>query len=251
MKIFITGVSDGIGEELARQLINAGHVVWGVARREELLKKIQSELGADKFLFSKCDVSNGDDVENTAKLMRSAGFIPDSVVLNAAVFYPDADSPYKQSVFKQAMEVNVNGSLIWIDKFLGDFLKRGSGSFIAISSVSAYLPNINSISYSAGKAALSMAFKIFRTRYQKEGVNFTTIYFGPVATKLIPLWSSEIRGLKNLFIISREEAAVKILKVINSAAGDYWFPFFTTLFFRVLSSQADIFSVFYRYFKNK
>ncbi len=251
MKVFITGVSDGIGKELARQLVNAGHMVWGVARREELLKKMQSELGADKFLFTKCDVGNEDDVENTAKLMRSAGFLPDSVVLNAAVFYADADSSYKHSDLKQVMEINVGGSLIWVDKFFEDFLKRGSGSFIAISSISAYLPNINNVSYSASKAALSMAFKTLRMRYRKEGIGFSTIYFGTDATELTPLWSSENSGFKNLLIISRKEAAGKILKVINSAAGDYWFPFFTTLFFRTLAFQADIFSVFYGYFKNK
>jgi len=251
MKVFITGVSDGIGRELAKQLVGAGHIVWGVARREELLKEIQSELGADKFLFTKCDVGNENDVENAVKLMRSADFLPDVVVLNAAVFYPDADSLYKHPVFKRVMEINVNGSLIWIDKFLGDFLNRKSGSFIAISSVSAYLPNINSISYSASKAALSMAFKSLRMRYQKNGVGFSAVYFGPVATKLIPFWSSETKGLKDLFIISREEAAGKILKVINSAGGDYWFPFFTTLFFRAVSFQADIFTAFYGYFKNK
>lgn len=33
MKIFITGVSSGIGEALAKESLKAGHEVWGVACR--------------------------------------------------------------------------------------------------------------------------------------------------------------------------------------------------------------------------
>ena len=250
MKVFITGVSSGVGEALAGQLVGAGHTVWGVALREELLRKIQSELGADKFLFAKCDVGNENEVENTLKLMRAANFLPDVVVLNAAVLFQDVNFPYQHSLFKQALAVNVFGSLIWVDKFLPDFLKRGSGSFIAISSISAYLLNADSISYSVSKAALSMAFNGLRTRYWKDKIKFSVVYFGPIATDLIPSWSFENGKPRYPFVLSRKKAAEKVIKVINSKAGDYWFPFFATSFLRLsLLLPGDILSNIFKYLK--
>mgnify|MGYP001610667280 FL=1 len=241
MKVFITGVSSGVGEALARQLVKAGHLVWGIARRDELLKKMQSELGVDKFLFSKCDISNEDDINRTVEMMKMAGFLPEIVILNAAIFSRDTDPQYQYPLFKEAMAVNIFGSLTWVDKFIPDFLKRGSGSFIAISSISAHLHDAESISYPASKAAISMAFRGLRMRYRKNGIKFSTVHFGPIATKLVPSWSSENGLPRYPFVISSKKAAEKILKVINKKSGDYWFPFFTTLFFRALSIPGDIF----------
>jgi len=51
MKILITGASSGIGRELAKQLVKDGHVVWGVARRENLLNDLKKELG-DLFFYT-------------------------------------------------------------------------------------------------------------------------------------------------------------------------------------------------------
>ena len=47
---------------------------------------MQSELGVDKFLFSKCDISNEDDINHTVEMMKMAGFLPEIVILNAAIF---------------------------------------------------------------------------------------------------------------------------------------------------------------------
>ena len=52
MKILITGTSSGIGRELARQLAEAGHQVWGIARRKDLLESLRHELGGDEFHYS-------------------------------------------------------------------------------------------------------------------------------------------------------------------------------------------------------
>ena len=47
MKVFITGVSAGIGKMLAINLIKAGHEVWGIARRREALEELKtiSQIG--------------------------------------------------------------------------------------------------------------------------------------------------------------------------------------------------------------
>lgn len=252
MKVFITGVSGGVGEALARQLVKAGHTVWGVARREELLKKMQYDLRADKFLFSKCDVSNENDVENTVKMMKAADFLPEVVVLNAAVFFHNAGSSYQHPLFKQGMAINVLGSLIWVDKFMPDFLKRGFGSFIAVSSVSAYLPHSDDIFHSASKAALSMAFRSLRLNYNKTNINFSIINFGPIATTLSPQWINSSGKPKYFFVLTPEKAAGCIKSVVEEKNKKtiYWEPFPISWLWRLVSFFPDnLFSLLSKYLK--
>lgn len=232
MKIFITGVSDGVGRELTKQLVRKGDEVWGVARRAELLLELQKELGAKKFHFSAGDVSIEKFVRETIAEMEGNNFLPDVVVLNAAVFSADAEPQYRHELFVQACETNVFGALIWANHFLADFLKRGSGKFIAVSSLAAFRPSQRSISLSAGKAALSMAFRGLRLRYGKDGIDFSNIYFGPIATKMLPSWSKADSQPRYFFVLSKEEAAQDIIKIMRRKADDYWFPFFTALIFR-------------------
>lgn len=251
MRILITGASDGIGRALAKQLSADGHLVWGVARRKELLERLQSEIGADKFLFSTCDVGNEDQSKSVLKEMKQKDFLPEVVVLNAAAFLNDADPQYNHSLLVKTFQVNVFGALFWIEAFLPDFLKRGSGKFIAISSVAAYRPNPKSISLSASKAALSMAFRGLRLRYKKENVGFSNVYLGPVATGLVPVWSSAGGKPRYPFVLTREKAAEKIAGILNKKAGDYWVPFFTTLIFRLSLFLPDwVFSAAMRYLKS-
>ncbi len=254
MKIFITGASGGVGEALVRQSVKAGHTVWGVARREELLKKMQSDLGADKFLFTKCDVSNENDVENTVKLMRAANFLPEIVILNAAVFFHDAGSSYQHNLFKQGMAINVFGALVWVDKFMPDFLKRGSGSFIAISSISAYLPHSNDIFHSASKAALSMAIRSLQLNYVKNNINFSVINFGPIATSLSPQWIDSSGKPKYFFVLTPEKAASCIKKIIEvkNKKSVYWEPFPISWAWRLVSFLPDnLFYILSKYLKRE
>ena len=107
MKVFITGASDGIGRELAKQLVRQGHEVWGIARRAELLSALQKELGKENFHFSAGDVGNEKDAENSFLEMKRAGFLPDTAVLNAAVFLKDSEPDYRHDLFIQSYQVNV------------------------------------------------------------------------------------------------------------------------------------------------
>lgn len=252
MKVFITGASDGIGKELAKQLAADGHQVWGIARRRELLEKLQSDIGAEKFYFSVCDVGNEAESQLILKKMKEKGFLPDAVILNAAAFLSDADPQYDHSLLVRAFRVNVFGALFWVGAFLPDFLKRGSGKFIAVSSVAAFRPNPKSISLSASKSALSMTFRSLRLRYAVSPVSFQTVYLGPVATAIAPEWQSTSGSPRYPFVMAAAEAAAAVKKAVLRSRADYWVPFFTTLAFRLALFLPDKFFVLAsRYFKKK
>lgn len=209
MKIFITGVSSGIGKALAELLLREGHEVWGVARRS---------VDLPKLMFSQCDVSLQEDVDRVTVELKSKNFIPDIVVLNAGVYEVDMQDAYDHKVASRVNDINLYGALIWVEKLLPDFLARKNGQFIAISSVVAYRPDPSSSSYPASKAALSMAFRSFRLRYQDSGVRFKSVHFGPIDTPIIP------RSKKRVWIASADQAASYIQKVITSRRSKFFYP---------------------------
>lgn len=232
MKIFITGVSSGIGRETVKLLTSQGHEVWGVARRAELLQSLAAELNSSRFFYSKCDVTNKEDIETTIQLMVGKNFLPDAVVLNSAVFPKDLQGEFHYEAFRQTFNTNVLGALIWVEKFLPKFLERGSGKFVAIASTSAFRPDPASASLPASKAALAMAIRGLRLRYEKQGVKFTIVYFGPVATDIVPEFR-DTRGLGKLLVMKPQAAAKKLNKAIFGKKNDYFFPFFSTWLFRL------------------
>lgn len=244
MKIFITGVSSGIGRELATKLIKRGHEVWGVARRQELLNSLQADLNNPNFRVSRCDLVNRNDLEQTAQKMRQVNFLPDVIVLNAGDHIIDTGNGLDIEAFRKTFHLNVDGAMFWVSEFLPDFLTRKSGSVIAISSTSAYRPGIKSIAYPASKSALSMAFRGLRLKYSGTGVKFTTIHFGPIKTRL---WA----GSKSFLIRPAREAADFIISAFSKRSGSYFFPFLSTLLFRLSRIFPDKFFVFATSFLKK
>src|SRR3989344_256993 len=226
MKIFITGISSGMGKILTTNLIKEGHEVWGIARRKEILEELQTNLASDNLHISSCDIGNMLEMRDIAKRMRDEGFIPDVVVLNAAVYLKNPLNTFDFGLYQKSFDINVYGALFWVVEFLQDFLKRNSGQFVAISSTSAFRHGYGGISYSASKAALSLTFRRLRVHFAKTDLKFSTVYFGPISTKF---W----RGPKIPVIIpSVDRAAKYIVKIFNKSDGEYYFPFFTTLLSR-------------------
>ena len=106
MKILITGASSGLGEELARQYAKQDNELILLARREDKLFKLRSEL------FEKCksidivvaDVTVFDELQQKIK---SIGYV-DMVILNAGVSLGhSSDTIATLKEFKNLYDVNV------------------------------------------------------------------------------------------------------------------------------------------------
>lgn len=246
MKVFITGVSSGIGKALTIKLIKAGHEVWGIARRREALEELRKELASENLRLSTCNVENLAEMGSVAKEMRGKDFIPDVVVLNAAVHLQNSLNAFDFDLYQKSFDINVRGALFWVAEFLQDFFKRNSGQFIAISSTSAFRHGYGGISYSASKAVLALTFRRLRIHFAKTKIKFSTLYFGPINTEL---W----RGPKVRFLVpSADRAAQYITTIFKKSGGEYYFPFFTTLLSRLsLLLPESIFIFFSKHLTDK
>ncbi len=242
MKVLITGVSSGIGRALTIQLIEQGHEVWGVARRADMLAELTSTVVSPRLHVAPCDVKDAAHVTAVAAEMRTAGFIPDVVVLNAGVFISDIHGGFHFDAHQESFDINLNGALRWVAEFLPDFLARGAGTFIAVSSTAAFRPS-GSASYSGSKAALSMAFRQFAMSFADTGITFSTVHFGPIDTRLWP-------GRRFFLVPSSGRAAAYVARMFDRPSGSYFFPSITTTLLRLSFFVPDrVFRFFARYLR--
>jgi len=200
MKIFVTGASSGLGFALTKLFLKRGDKVWGIGRRE-----LKLDL-KENFKYYQCDITRREAIEKTFEDMVKADFIPDIVVFCAGSATEDIlKEGFSTERFKENFRVNLFGILYWIELLLPYFLKRNSGVFAAISSMSIYLENHGQrIGYSASRIALNKAFENLHLEYMETGMHFKIFNMGRM---------KEDKGLVGITYI---KAAEKIIRRLES-----------------------------------
>lgn len=232
MKVFITGVSKGIGKALVAQFESQGHEVWGVARTNT------EGNASGNSVYTSCDITQESDVDNVIKQMQEQSFYPDIVILNAGIEKPDTEKGYDHAVGKEIFATNYNGALVWVDRFLR-FPKQPS-QFLAVSTVFALRPNDQSSSYSASKAALSMMFRGLRYQFDRKKITFKLIYLVAVNTVIKPSYQVYMSEKKPpFFVISPEKAAQFIINALKSSKENFYSHFFLSSLIRITQILPD------------
>ena len=212
MKVFLTGASSGIGEALARQYAARGATVGLVARRGDFLEKLKASLGTPVETYA-CDVRDAPAMrEAGADFMQRHG-TPDLVIGNAGVSYGNITTEAKDvEVFREILEINVLGMVNTFHPFAADMRKRGSGTLAGIASVAGFRGLPGATAYSASKAAAISYLEGLRVEMRPKNVRVVTVCPGFIAT---PMTSQNPYPMP--FIISAEEAARRIVRVLDSS----------------------------------
>ena len=174
-KIFITGVSSGIGHGLAKKYLERGASVYGCSRRQpedllnaglhfislDLVNELESRPALEKFI---------QDVESL-----------DLLVLNAAKLgeiRDMAETPLND--LRETMEINV-----WANKWLLDAVFNSAcrvDQIVAISSGASLSGSRGWNGYSLSKAALNMLVKLYAG--ERPETHFTSLAPGLVDTAM-------------------------------------------------------------------
>ncbi len=183
MKIFITGISSGIGYGLAREYLINGHSVYGISRRDHAkLKKFEH------FNFLSQDITQfGEIRQNLRKFLENLRKL-DLVVLNAGTLPPINDlKDTSLQTLKDIMNVNVWANKVIIDSLFT--LMEDISQVVAISSGAAVSGARGWNGYALSKATLNMLIKL----YAKE---FPNTHFSAIAPGIIDTSMQEyISGL--------------------------------------------------------
>ncbi len=238
LKIFISGVSSGIGRELVKHLLDAGHEVWGIARRLDKLEELSSETGGGAFVYDCCDLADTLACSSLHKKMIAQQYVPDVVILNAALDLEDAAPGLDHEQSMHMMRTNVEGAHFWLAAFIEPFLQRGSGQFIAVGSIFSHWPDPASVSYSASKAALAMLMRGLRLRYSGGPLQFKLVYLGPVDTQINQRFAEGSES-NSMLVALATDAAQFIVGAIERSRDNYYFPFYVRLVFTYLRWLPD------------
>ena len=194
----VTGASSGIGAEIASQLAARGHSLVLVARREERLRSLATELAADHDVQAEviaCDLGDPAERDRLEQELRSRGRAVEILVNNAG-FGHQADfarSPRERMV--EMVRLNVEAVVDLTSRFLDPMVERGRGSVINIASLAAFQPLPGSSVYGASKAFVLSFSEAIRTELRGSGVTVTAVCPGPARTEFMAV--AEFPGVED------------------------------------------------------
>jgi len=198
----VTGASSGIGAAIVIDLVKAGMIVVGLARRKDRVIALKQEIPSNatgKLYPVKCDITKDDDIVKAfGWVVFELGGI-DVLINNAGITRPmSLFEEGNEVALKTVLQTNVWG-LVMCTKKTVEIMRRKKivgGHVININSVvghkvvnenrSGYQPQSNI--YPASKFAVTALTEVFRQEFAFEDMKMkvTSISPGLVDTEILP-----------------------------------------------------------------
>jgi short-subunit dehydrogenase len=209
----IIGASVGLGATLAKKLAQEGYSLALLARNEERLNAVCSEINADgghAFAYVH-DVSEYDKVPDLLRrIVADLGGL-DLVVFMAGVNYPPGGiDKYNFENDRQMIEVNLIGAMAWLTPIAEMFQAAQAGQIIGIGSVAGDRGRVGNPGYNTSKAGLATYLEALRNRLTRHGVNVLTVKPGFMKTEMLKAAQGSTP-----FAIEPEKAADDIIKAMK------------------------------------
>lgn len=180
----VTGASSGIGRLLAKRLASQGAHVALVARREEALRELADEIGADggKALVVPCDVADREAVFAAAETAIAGLGRVHLLVNNAGYSSHGRFADWDLDDVRRIMDVNYFGSVWWTRAVLPHMVEAGGGHVVFVASVAGRMGIPGESVYSAAKFAVFGLAEAISMELQGDGVHVMAVCPGSVRT---------------------------------------------------------------------
>jgi len=217
LKILITGASSGLGAELARQYTSLDNELILLARREDKLFALRSEL------FEKCKsieiiVADVTEFKNLQEKIKKIAAV-DIVILNAGISIGHSLDITPFSDFKRLYDVNLLANHAILEVLLPKFVEQKSGKIVFISSLASLISMPSAKAYSSSKRALNAYAESLRYKYKDNGIKVINILPGFIKSEL-----TDKNNFKMPFLLSTEDGVSKIKNAIKKNKRFYAFP---------------------------
>ncbi len=191
----VTGASRGIGAAIARALACQGAIVGLLARNEERLDSIASEIvsdGGHAFPII-ADLAEPDHmIERVRAFQADAGPIT-LLVNNAGVTRDQLLLGLKPDDWETVLNINLTGVYHITRHVLRDMLKQRKGSIVNISSVVALMGNPGQVNYVAAKAGLIGFTKALAREVASRNIRVNAVAPGFIDTAMTANLPDETR----------------------------------------------------------
>ena len=183
MHAVITGASSGIGEALAREFARNGYSLTLVARRQQHLEALASQLAVKTHVVV-CDLSRRERCTDWLSEAEAALGPVDVLINNAGVQIIAASDAIDPDRGDDLLDLNLSAPLRLTRAVLPAMRARGAGTIVDVASVAALVPTPGMGHYNASKAGLAGASEALRGELLKTGVHVVTVYPGIIDTDM-------------------------------------------------------------------
>lgn len=221
-KFLVTGAGNGMGREVAIELLRRGASVIGVDLNADFLAetKILATDKSEKFTPVVLDITNRESIKELAAKHKDL----DGLVNVAGIIQPfvRVDS-LEMSAVDRVMNVNFFGPLNLIHAFLPILKSRPEAHILNVSSMGSYAPVPGQTIYGASKAAVNLLTEGLRSELSETKVKLTLVWPGAIATNItgnsgVSISSEAAAEAPKTKTVSAADAGIQIVEAIEQNA---------------------------------
>ena len=179
--LVITGASTGIGAATARRAAEFGYRLVLAARSEDKLEALAQEVGEDRALAARCDVTDWDDQQALVATTLDRFGRLDAYFANAGFGAKRGFLEESVEHWKSMIDTNVLGAALSIRASLPHFREQNRGHMILTSSIAGRRALPGSL-YSCTKHAVTAMGEALRQEVSDTDIKVTLIEPGAVDT---------------------------------------------------------------------
>lgn len=199
----ITGGASGLGEATARRFVKAGANVVLVDIQDDKGKALVADLGSNKALYVKTDITKTADIEACLKAAMDKFGAVHILINNAGMSAGEKTigkkGPYNMDNFKKVVNLNLIAAFDILSKSAWEMAKNTpnedgeKGVIVNTASVAAFDGQVGQAAYAATKAAVvGMTLPVARD-LMKEGIRICTICPGIMMTPMMAALSQDVQ----------------------------------------------------------
>ncbi|HKF75243.1 MAG TPA: SDR family NAD(P)-dependent oxidoreductase [Candidatus Dormibacteraeota bacterium] len=203
----VTGGGRGIGREVALAFARQGARVAVAARTRTEIEAVAAECGDDAVAIP-LDVTDEEAcIAAVERAERELGRL-DVLVNNAGVASSHKFTDVDTGTWRRILAVDLDGPFFMTRAAVPGMLRRGSGTVIAIASISSKLGAPYISAYTAAKHGLLGLMRALSQEYARRGLTFNCVCPGYVDT---PMTVASVANIMARTGRSREEALAPLL----------------------------------------
>jgi 3-oxoacyl-[acyl-carrier protein] reductase len=219
----VTGASRGIGKSIATRLAQDGFFVAMIARNEEALSQVQSEIescGGQSSVHA-CDLKDCDAFSSTIESIAQEHGRLDVLVNNAGMTKDGLMLRMSLEDFDSVIHVNLRAVFAGCKAAARPMMKGRWGRMINITSVTGLSGNAGQANYAAAKAGIVGLTKTIAKEFGSKGITANAIAPGYIETDMTATLSDEIRkDVEKIVPLRRYGQTKEIAAAVSYLASD-------------------------------
>lgn len=182
--VIVTGGASGIGEASVRAFAREGAKVV-IADFADHGQALADELGADKALFIKIDVTDSEAVQvMITKTVTKFGRL-DVMFANAGIAADDPIDELEESAWQRTIDINLGGVYLCDKYAIQQFLKQGGGVIVNCGSIHSHVGKRGVTAYAAAKGGVKLLTQTLGIEYGAQGIRVNAVCPGYIDTPLL------------------------------------------------------------------